>query len=171
MGQVHAPGDALAEAAELFAHGQAQRLEGLEPRAATGDADSQAAGRAVVDHGKDGHLPDPESKACGGVDAPHLVEPPGDDGSLVPVRLDGLRLPLRASSSGWPIRRSTPRNDVRTPARRSRARTFAVAFAVQGRALDGKPDLPGGLLIGVAQLRAVPRVAPRPGEASQWRRQ
>ena len=167
MAQLHAPGDALGEASELFAHRLAHRLQRLEPRAATGHVDAQAAGRAVADHGEDGKLSIPESEASRGVDAPHLVGPPGQDGSLVPLRLDRLRLPLRRQQ--FVLAHQAQHAPQRRPhAGQPQPRpNLAVAFAVEGRGLDRAPDLPGELLIRVARLRAAPGGR---GEACKRRR-
>lgn len=62
MPRLRAAGDNLAEAAEPFAHGLADRLPRLELRATPGDVDEQAAGRAVIDHEQDEHLAIPEGR-------------------------------------------------------------------------------------------------------------
>ncbi len=48
MAESNAEGDALVEAAELFAHGLAHRLQRLEPRAAFGHMSALSIGRATV---------------------------------------------------------------------------------------------------------------------------
>ena len=152
MPESDAASDVFCETTKLLMHRLADRFQRLKPRAALGDVNAQALRRGVIHHGEDGHPAFGQGEAHRGVDAPHRVGPLGQDRAVVALRLNRLRLPLRRQQI---VLAHQPQDAPHRGAHLAHPQPrphLAVAFAMEGRLLDGAKDLGQELFIAVATL-------------------